>query len=198
LPELADQVRAKRRPVAPDNPLVQFERLWADAVAQGWDLYRDIRDGWYELCFFGLFGSPAAKALGKPLQRRISDAPQEDLRALIDVQEALDRIEEGGFTAAVIRMLTTTEPFASLRPKKLTRLIHRQSLIADFEFDQAIATLPKLITDPAERTRALALCEQIAGPIEEMSQATVALLNQFKVLLNVKESVPAGVAVEVA
>ncbi len=220
LPELADHVRARRRPAAPDNPFIQFERLWADAVAQGWDLYRDIRDGWYELCFFGLFGSPAAKALGKPLQPRISDAPQEDLRALIDVQEALDRIEEGGFAAAVIRMLillaksrgavrrdrlersnrmlATTEPFASLRPKKLTRLIHRQSLIADFEFDQAIATLPKLITDPAERTRALALCEQIAGPIEEMSPATVALLNQFKVLLNVKESVPAGMLEEAA
>jgi tellurite resistance protein len=219
LPQLAEQVRATRRPAAPNNPFVQFERLWSDTVAQGLDWYRDVRDSGYELCFFGLFGSPVAKALGKPLQRRASDAPLEDLRALTDVQEALDRIEEGGFSAAVIRMLillarsrgavrrdrlersnqmlATTEPFASLRPKKLTRLIHRQSLIADFEFDQAIATLPKLITDPAERTRALALCEQIAGPIEEMSPATVALLNQFKVLLNVKENAPAEAIAEV-
>lgn len=220
LPELANQVRARRRPVAPDNPFFQFERLWADAVAQGWDWFRDVRDSGYELCFFGLFGSPAAKALGKPLQSRISDAPQEDLRSLIDVQEALDRIEEGGFSAGVIRMLillaksrgavrrdrlersnrmlATTEPFASLRPKKLTRLIHRQSLIVDFEFDQAIATLPTLITDPAERARALALCEQIAGPLEEMTPATVALLNQFKVLLNVRENAPTALAVAAA
>ena len=47
--------------------------------------------------------------------------------------------------------------------------------------------MPKLITDPAERARALALCEQIAGPIEEMSPATVALFNQFKAVLNVEE-----------
>ena len=139
---------------------------------------------------------------------------------MIDVQEALDRIEEGGFAAAVIRMLillaksrgavrrdrlersnrmlATIEPFASLRPKKLTRLIHRQSIIADFEFDQAIATLPKLLTDPSERARAFALCEQIAGPMEEMNPATVVLLNQFRTLLNVKEYAPAGSALEVA
>jgi pimeloyl-ACP methyl ester carboxylesterase len=207
LPQLAEQVRARRKPAAPDNPFVQLERLWADAVAQGWDWLRDTRDAWNEVYFFTLYGSPIVKALGKPLQRRISDTPQEDLRALSDVQEALDRMEEGGFAAAVIRMLIllaksrgsvrrdrlersnrmlmTTEPFASLRPKKLTRLIHRQSLIVDFEFEQALATLPKLMPDPAERMRAIELCKQIAGPVEEMSPATVAMLDRFEVLLDI-------------
>jgi pimeloyl-ACP methyl ester carboxylesterase len=209
LPQLANQVRTARQPAAPDNPFMQLERLWADWINQSWNLYRDIRDGWYELCFYSLYGSPAGKVLGERLKRRISDAPQEDLRALTDVQMALDRMEEGGFAAGVIRMLillaksrgavrrsrlersnrmlTSTEPFASMTPKKRTRLIHRQSLIVDFEPDQAMATLPRLIPDPAGRALAIDLCEQIAGPIEEMSPPTVAMLEGFKSILNVTD-----------
>jgi pimeloyl-ACP methyl ester carboxylesterase len=209
VPTMADKVREARKPVSADNPFLQWERLWADSVAQTWDWCRDVRDAWYELCFYQMFGSPMARALGESLQWRISDAPQEDLRALTDVQSALDRMEEGGFAAAVIRMLillaksrgsvrrsrlersnemlSSTEPFASMRLKKRTRLIHRQSLIVDFEPEQALETLANLIADPDERRRALEICEHVAGPAEDMTPTTVAMLERFKALFKISD-----------
>jgi hypothetical protein len=152
-----------------------------------------------------LWAAPPVQALGERLSRRISDAPQEDLRALVSVQDALDRIEQGGFAEGVIRMLIflahsrkevrrsrlersnrmleATAPFASMKPKQRTRLIHRESLIVGFEPEAALAALPTLIATPEERARALALCWEIAGPREEMSQATLDMMSRLATIL---------------
>jgi hypothetical protein len=144
-------------------------------------------------------------ALGERQSRRISGAPQEDLRSLVQVQDALDRIDQGGFAAGVIRMLIrlahsrkevrrsrlersnqmllSTEPFASMKPKARTRLIHRESLIVGFEPEAAIAALPTLIQGDVERREALDLCWTIAGPREEMSPETLEMLARLAAVL---------------
>lgn len=80
-------------------------------------------------------------------------------------------------------MLLTTEPFASMKPKQRTRLIHKESLIVGYEPEAAIASLPRLLRTADERARALALCEEIAGPREEMTQETIDMLNRLAVTL---------------
>jgi hypothetical protein len=76
-------------------------------------------------------------------------------------------------------MLMSTEPFASMKPKARTRLIHRESLIVGFEPDEAIAALPKLIPTQEEQRRALDLCWEIAGPRQEMSPETLAMMERL-------------------
>ena len=48
----------RAQPVAADNPFRQAEALFADLIEQGFDLARDVRNAWYELAFYGLYGSP--------------------------------------------------------------------------------------------------------------------------------------------
>jgi pimeloyl-ACP methyl ester carboxylesterase/tellurite resistance protein len=203
---LAEQVRAQRREASPDNPFRQLETFNANVVTQWLDGLRDTQAAMMELSFHLLWAAPAAAALGAPRSQLISEAPQEDLRSLVQVQDALDRIEQGGFAEGVIRMLIflahsrkevrrsrlersnrmlmSTEPFASMKPKFRTRLIHRESLIVGFEPEAAMAALPRLIVSDEDRRRALSLCWDIAGPREEMSAETLAVMEQLAVILS--------------
>ncbi len=202
---LAEQVRARRQAAPADNPFRQLEQFGADLVTQAWDQVRDMQNAMIEWNFHLLWSLPPVAALGERQSRLISGAPQEDLRSLVQVQDALDRIDQGGFAAAVIRMLIllahsrkevrrsrlersnqmllSTEPFASMKPKARTRLIHRESLIVGFEPEAAIAALPTLIQGDAERRQALDLCWTIAGPREEMSPETLEMLARLAAVL---------------
>lgn len=202
---LAETVRQQRQPAAVDNPFRQMERFGAELVTQWWDGIRDLQNATIEWNFHLLWGAPPMQRLGEGLDRTVSQAPQEDLRTLTSVQEALDRIEQGGFADGVIRMLIflahsrkevrrsrlersnemlmSTEPFASMKPKARTRLIHKESLIVGYEPEAALAALPGLIVSPEDRQRALALCGEIAGPREEMSPETLDMLNRLALAL---------------
>jgi hypothetical protein len=202
---LAEQVRAQRQPAPADNPFRQLEQLGANLVTQGWDQVRDMQNALIEMSFHLLWSLPPVQALGEQKAQLISDAPQEDLRTLVQVQDALDRIDQGGFPEGVIRMLIflahsrkevrrsrlersnqmllATEPFASMKAKHRTRMIHRESLIVGFEPEAAIAALPKLIQGEEDRRRALDLCWSIAGPREEMSAETVAMMARLASVL---------------
>lgn len=210
---LAEQVRAQRQAAPADNPFRQLEQLGADLVTQGWDGVRDMQNAMIELSFHLLWSLPPVAALGERHSQLISDAPQEDLRTLVQVQDALDRIDQGGFPEGVIRMLIflahsrkevrrsrlersnqmlmSTEPFASMKAKHRTRMIHRESLIVGFEPEAAIAALPKLIQGEEDRRRALDLCWSIAGPREEMSAETLAMMARLAMALG--QELPQGV-----
>ena len=203
---LAEQTRAQRREAPADNPFRQLETFNANVMTQWLDGLRDIQGAMMELSFHLLWAAPALAALGAPRSQLISEAPQEDLRSLVQVQDALDRIEQGGFAEGVIRMLIflahsrkevrrsrlersnrmlmSTEPFASMKPKYRTRLIHRESLIVGFEPEAARAALPRLIVSDEDRRRALSLCWDIAGPREEMSPETMAMMEQLAAALS--------------
>jgi tellurite resistance protein len=136
-----------------------------------------------------------------------------DLRALEPVQEALDRIDEGGFAAALVRMLIllarargavrrsrleranraleTEPPLDAMSPKHRTRLVHRQSLIVAFAPDDALARLPRLLPTRAERERAVRLCVSISGADDggddEVGAPAHAMLARLAELLEVPE-----------
>ncbi len=205
LEAMAEQVRQNRQAADADNPFRQLEHFGANLVTQWWDGVRDLQNAMIETSFHLLWAAPPVEALGERMSRRISDAPQEDLRSLVQVQDALDRIDQGGFAEGVLRMLIllaqsrkevrrsrlersnrmlmSTEPFASMNPKHRTRMIHRESLIVGFEPDAAITALPRLLKDPGERRRALDLCLEIAGPREEMSAETQAMMARLTQVL---------------
>jgi len=199
---LAAETRAQRMPAKDDNVFRQIERFTASLVGQWWDGLRDIQDALIEWNFHVLWGAPPVQTLGEKMSRRVSDAPQEELRTLTSVQNAIDRMEQGGFAEGVIRMLIFlaqsrhevrrsrleranrmllgTEPFASMAPKKRMKMIHRETLIVGYEPEMAMATLPKLLDTPEKRRRALALCQEIAGPEQEMSEETMAMMQRLQ------------------
>ncbi len=207
IPKWADWVRNHRQAAAAENPFRQMERFAAGLVTQALQGIRAAQDLLVELNFHLLWASPMISAIGKPIAERISEAPKEELTALASVQDALDRLEEGDYPEGLVRMLIllaqsrgevrrsrlekanelleSVEPFASMRLKHRTRLIHRQSLIVAFAGEDALLSLPKLITDEKQRKQALAICLQVAGPEEEMHSATVAMMGRLAEVLEV-------------
>lgn len=203
--QMAARVREERTPAAADNPFLAAEALFVQMSEQAIDLWRDLRDMSFELTFFGLWGTPWARAFGHTHEARRTLKSADELRGLPEVTAALYNIERGGFVEAVIRMLillaenrgnvrrdrlersslvlTRDEPFRSLGAERRAMIIHEQTLIATYEPERAIETLPLLLATPEERELAARTVQYVPGAIDEMIPRTFELLARFRHVL---------------
>ena len=108
----AEQVRQGRQPVAADNPFLQVQAAFSEALVGLLDHYRDHRDAIYAMAFDTLYGTPAMQALAgqsvrepAPARPHPGDSPEH--RAYLAAQMAqLDAaVRQGGLAEAVIRAL---------------------------------------------------------------------------------------------
>ncbi|WP_083656041.1 DUF3141 domain-containing protein [Mongoliimonas terrestris] len=203
--DAAATVAAGRRKAAPDNPFLAAESLWFDMIEQSIDLFRDQRDMLFELTFHTVWGTPWMRAFGRTHEARRTLKSLSELRGLPEVTAAIFNIERGGFVEAVIRMLillaenrgtvrrdrlerssrvlTQDEPFRSLSAAQRAMIIHEQTLIATYEPERAVETLPLLLKTPEERDLAVKIVQYVPGAIEEMSPHTLDLLQRFHTVL---------------
>jgi len=200
--DLAETARAERAPSAKDNPFVAAEQLYADCVERSFDLYRDMRDAAIELTFHTLYATPWMKRIGAA---KHAPPPSHDVSRLPHAQDAINKLRVGGYAEGIIRMLVllararggvrrerlersdrllhAKPPFNSMTPELRSHLIHEQSLIVEFASEEAITSLADILVDPVDRYRALNLVLDVAGPIEQMDAATVAMFKRFQAAL---------------
>ncbi|BBE72800.1 DUF3141 domain-containing protein [Oharaeibacter diazotrophicus] len=194
----AVRIRTNRRPLAAEHPFRRAEALAAEAFEQAIDFARDMRDAWYEIAFLSIWMSPLAQFLGRGAAVRRPAADAAELYRLPEVREILKGVGAGGLPEAVIRMMivlanargsvrrdrlerssevmTTWPPFRDIPAAERATIIHRQTVIVEFERDAAIAALPRLLTTPEQRRRALEILDHVVGPAAEMEPHTVAAM----------------------
>ncbi len=179
----AQAVRQQRHPAPEDSLAKRTEHFVTEAVSAAMDYQRAVRDAYSEATFFTLYGSPAALHLAEQHAQEVTRhaaTPGADPRTLPYVQEALAAIGEGGYAQALARVgyllarkgepvllarlavkEALIEDYRSLLPDvprdEWRRIRGEQEIIARYEPERALATLPQLLADPRDRERLLTL-----------------------------------------
>lgn len=182
----AQAVMRQRQATNTDDLPHRSEKLASELISASLDYYRAMRDAMSEASFFQTYGSLFSLTLAdKREAEEQAAASVTDPRELPFVQEALASVAEGGYTEAFARV-------AALLVRKgelpLSRLVMRQELATDYADllpdlpldewrrvrgeqeivvryapEQALATLPTLLAEDADRERLLTLLERVAA-----------------------------------
>jgi pimeloyl-ACP methyl ester carboxylesterase len=182
----AQAISENRQPLDADAPLRQAENSFAQMIGSSLDFWRSYRDALQKGAFFQIYGSALATQLAKertdarPLGRRWRDANPRDLPF---VRQILEGIAEGGYAEAVGRLAallhTKGEPIPLARVEArhrfavenlallpdieladLRRIEGSQEIVVQLAPARAIATLPLLVREPADRDRLVTLIER--------------------------------------
>jgi len=187
----ADTVRAHRvrgADAGASEPVRYLERMTSETISAALDYYRDVRDAISEAAFFLTYGNMfslylADRALA---ESRLGSAAMADARQLPFVREALASLEDGGYPEALARIAALinrdveripldrlelrrdlTRDYGQFLPaiprEQMRRIRGEQDIIVRYEPERALATLPRLLADPADRKRLLTLVERLLG-----------------------------------
>jgi pimeloyl-ACP methyl ester carboxylesterase len=175
LPAAAEAVKGKREAVDSEQSWRHGEKLNGELITATLNLYRDLRDAASEAQFFQLYGNLFSLTMAdKAEEKAQSNAPPADARDLPVVREALASMREGGYAAALARTAELLErdgvsiPLARIQLKaelleeyadllpdlpafEWKKLRGMQDAIVEHDPEGALATLPQLLADPAER-----------------------------------------------
>jgi hypothetical protein len=223
LKELAEWVRANRRPVSPDNPFLAMEKAMSKQITDGLKRYGENRDRASELMFNAIYNSPWLQAtLG--LRSVSAEAPAPHARdeaheALVQQKVAAlrARIDQGGLREGVIRICLyagATEGFADTRGFRMAERVRDEQFAAELpalppaerrdlfkeqffmlllDEEGALAALPKLLPTEEERRSALEAARRILSAAGELTPARKARLKRVAEILGEK-----GAALKVA
>lgn len=189
---MAEQVRANRKPVNADNPLLATEKQTSSWITSALESWGEIRDSMTEAIFLTTYGSPLLQAmvgLGAPgdqtphrIERDlVREATAAELRIGLDqefeeggVEDAVLRAliyirrPEGGFDERGYRLLkalrVTRKSNERLSRPQFPEKLNEQLQLMLVDEERAIAALPKLLqTDESETATALDALRQLAG-----------------------------------
>ena len=217
--QLAEQVRGQRRPVSPDNPLLQVQAMISDGIIAALDGYRDLRDRSMEQIFLAIYSAPLLQALvglraaDEPPRRRPGVEPERIAFVQQRIAELKARLAEGGWREATIRGLVyiglagpgvDERAFEVLRQMRaeqggLTLAEFKQALREQFfalllDRDGALAAIPKMLpADAAVRAEALAKIHQVVSAVGKPTGERAERLARIEKLFQVGEPAQPGV-----
>jgi hypothetical protein len=212
----AKWVAEHRQPLPADHPLRRAEAARAELISAALDLYRAARDATTEARVFSAYANMYSLYLAEKHESAMRAAEvAAEPRELPFVKDALASIAEGGYDEAFARvafLLTregATVPLSRLVMRKelaetyagylpempldqWRRVRGEQEIIARYEPEQAISTLPALLDDPAVRERLLTLLDKLmADERVQTAQPTPEQLAMLERIRGVLRGAPA-------
>jgi len=220
--ELAEVVRAHRRPVTTDNPFLVLEQKVSEQIEHALDTYRDVRDQTTERLFYAIYGSAwlqaaiglrAAPGDGAAVRPR-----DETFEALVTQKIAAlrMRMDQGGLREAAVRILLyagSDEPRVDVRGYRMAEQVRdkylagerltgpqRRELFKEQFFllllDEAgaLAALPRMLRSDQERAAALEMVRQALSAKGELSEERRARLARVETILKRSPAVSSTVA----
>ncbi|MGF6786366.1 DUF3141 domain-containing protein [Paraburkholderia sp. 35.1] len=182
---MADAVKASRQPSSDLEPWRKVEQRGSELISASLDQFRAVRDASIEALFFSIYANLFAMYDPDRLgEHGAGTSAAADPRSLPFVQAALASLRQGGYNEAVARTAFLLAPkgeplplsrietvkqlvdeyaddLPHLPPADWRRIRGEQELIATFEPQQAIQTLPDLLASPEDRNRLLSLLDKL-------------------------------------
>jgi len=206
--KVAEQVRAHRKPVSPDNPFLVAQEMFSNLVETSLDIWQELRDSAAERLFMTVYGSPVVQDLAglgakegpprkhpgvSPEHRRFMEERAAELRSLINeggAQVAAIRMllyvagAEGGLderSYALIRRMRARSDTA-LTLEEFKDIVRDQALIMLMDARGAISAMPRLLDDaPAAVIRkALETMKQVLEAAQPLSEAARESLDEME------------------
>jgi pimeloyl-ACP methyl ester carboxylesterase len=187
LPGVAQLVKSQRQPLAADHVLRRAEAGFAELASATLEYHRALRDAFTEALFFHVYGNLFSLYIADKPAARAPAVPMTDPRELPVVKEALASIDKGGYPEAFARvgflvtrrgdvplsrleagqqMVKDYQEFLPAVPlERMRRTAGEQEIIATYETDKAIATLPALLPKRRDRERLLTLLDRLENDV---------------------------------
>ena len=183
LPGAAQAAKANRQALAAEHPLRRAEASIVDLASATLEYHRALRDALVEALFFHVYGNLFSLYIADKRAAQAPATPVADPRELPVVKDALASIDKGGYPEAFARigflvtrrgdvplsrleagqqMVKDYEEFLPAVPlEQMRRTAGEQEIIATYEPDKAIATLPALLPRREDREKLLTLLERL-------------------------------------
>ena len=181
----AEVVKTNRQSVDGDNAALKLEKAMSATISASLEYYRAVRDAASEATFFQTYGNVFSLYIADKREAKEKATAQiAEPRELPFVKEALASIAEGGYPEALARvacllarkgepmllsrlqmkhelMTEYRELLPAMPPDQWRRIRGEQEIIVRYEPAQALATLPKLLADPADREKLVTLVRRL-------------------------------------
>lgn len=209
--EQARHIREARLPVASDNPFVQWQQAYSDALVSALDHWRIQRDNTYERTFNLIYGSPWVQAVAglaaddQPSHPHPGVSPEHRAFVAEESKRLRAEIDQGGLLEAAIRALLFVRRFqgeaderranlaaqmqqpdylATFNMTTFRALFRRQAKLMRLDLDAAIAAIPALLAGsrPHEIRDMARLIEQMLTATEPFLPEEQASLEQMLAL----------------
>ena len=184
LPSAAQGVAAHRVTLPEDDPMRRIEGIGSELISASLDLYRAMRDATTESSFFGIYTNMFSLYLAEKKEFQLQAAAAADARELPFVKEALAAVARGGYTEAFARvsylLARKGEPLPVARLEMHKELIAdyadyvpslpfdqwrrirgEQEIIARYDPEHALDTLPVLLDEAGDRQKLLTLLDKL-------------------------------------
>jgi pimeloyl-ACP methyl ester carboxylesterase len=211
---LAESVRAARRPVGKDNPLLAIEQGMSSWITSYLQTIAEFRDTMTEAVFLNTYGSPLLQALvGLETQQATHHGTERDLvkeantarlrseleqrfevggpveaalRALIYIRLPDGSIDERGFN--MVKLIRASRPADKrLSMVRLKEIVRQQYLLVCLDQERAITALPKLLgADANGRKATLDVLQRVLSARGDMSDEGRRRLARVEALFGLK------------